>query len=289
MEGNGLLDLANKKVVHETFGKGNVIDNSERYIKVDFEAGVKRFIFPDVFDEFMTLTDETMAGFVEEKLEEKEKQMKIEAIKLKKEKAEERERQLILEREKEMRNRKIHPELQSVFWLEEDEVEKVFEEGKVFIGRFKSGKKEGEPRRLARVDQNSACLLTKRGEDVKEEDRSIVGLFMVEKGFDGRECKDGYIPAYSEHILRLSKEESDKILFWNYYKDKNAPDDIVWKSGRQRYYDNNWTAQILNDIVSLREESEGQEAAKKFFEYFCKINLIDIEKIPKPEGALMKS
>lgn len=55
-----------------------------------------------------------------------------------------------------MRNRKVHPEQQAVFWCDAHEEDRIFTEWRVFIGKIKSGQKKGEPRRLARINQNSA-------------------------------------------------------------------------------------------------------------------------------------
>lgn len=282
------LNLINKKVVHKTFGKGNVVNYDDSYVNIDFESGIKKFIFPDVFGKYITLIDERTANLVEKKIEKREEELRKEELRLQEERALEEERQRILEEEKRMRSRKIHPKLQSVFWCEPEEEEKVFEDWKIFIGEIKSGKKKGEPRRLARMNQNSGCLLTRRKDDASEKDRHIIGVFMVEEGFNGKSCEDGYIPAHPEYRLRLSEEESEKMLFWNYYVNKKSPETMIWNSGRQRYFDNVWMAQILRDIVSLREEPKEKEKAQVFFQYFCKINRINIEKLPEANGALMR-
>lgn len=63
---------------------------------------------------------------------------------------------------------------------------------------------------------------------------------------------------------------------------------MTWNTGRHRYFDNVWMAQILRDIVSLKENPEEQENAQQFFEYFCQMNRIKKEEIPEPNGALMR-
>lgn len=288
MEGDISMDLVNKKVVHITFGEGNIVDQNDSYINIDFESGIKKFTFPDVFGEYITINDEKYASLIKEKLKIKEEEQRIEKIKQEKEKILELERRRIEEEAKRTQGRKIHPKLQSVFWCEPDEIDEIFTEWKVFTGEIKSGKKEGEPRKLARMNQKSACLLTCRDEDMDEEDRYIIGLFMTDRAFDGRTCEDGYIPAHPDYRIRLSKEESEKMLFWNYYVNKTSPENTTWNSGRQRYFDNIWLAQILQDIISLREDPKEKKKVKKFLEYFNKMNRIDKDEIPEPEGALMQ-
>ena len=76
------------------------------------------------------------------------------------------------------------------------------------------------------------------------------------------------------------------MLFWNYYFDEKSSDKTIWNSGRQRYFDNIWMAQILRDIVVLREKSEDEEDAKAFYDYFCKVNLINQKELANASGAL---
>lgn len=282
------MNLVDKEVIHRTFGRGNVANYNDSYVKVEFESGAKRFVFPDAFGKYIKLVDEKAADLVKRKIEEKEKERRKEAIRLEKERALEQERLRILEEKKRIRSRRIHPSIQSVFWCEEGEEDDIFTKWSVFTGEIKSGDRKGQPRRLARMNQNSGCLLTKRDSNMKEEDRRILGVFMADEGFNGRRCEDGYIPAHPRYRIRLSDQESEKMLFWNYYINKRFPHRMTWNSGRQRYFKNMWMAQILRDIVSLRKDVEGEEEAKQFFEHFCKINRIDEEELPRPNGALKR-
>ena len=283
-----LADLIDKQVIHKIFGKGKVVKYRGSYIGIDFPSGNKKFVFPDAFGTYLTLTDQKMAKMVQKRKkkceEEKQKLKELKALQSKK-------RQRLLAQERNIIRRKtwkVHPQSQSVFWCKEQEQDSVFERWDVFTGVIKSGEKQGQPRRLARVNQNSACLLTARESDMPEKDRRILGVFMVDETFDNKSCTDGYIPAHSKHRLRLSEQESEKMLFWNYYFNKKYPHRMTWNTGRHRYFDNVWMAQILRDIVSLKENPEEQENAQQFFEYFCQINRIKKEEIPEPKGALMR-
>lgn len=281
------MDLVNHEVIHGVFGKGNVVNCDDSYIKINFKSGDKRFVFPDVFKKHIKFIDQKAANMVKEKMEIKEKELKELELILKEERAIEQERLRIEEQIKKMKNGKINPKIQSVFWCKNDEEDLIFQDWKIFTGKIKSGKKQGEPRQFARMNSKSTCLLTRREDDVSESDRQILGLFMVEETFDGRTCEDGYILAHQEYKIKLTEDESKKMLFWNYYVDKKFPEKTVWNSGRQRYFDNLWMAQILRDIVSLRSETKEKEEAKKFFEYFCDVNLIDKNGLPEAEGALL--
>ncbi|MFW5649610.1 MAG: malate synthase [Candidatus Alkaliphilus sp. MAG34] len=283
-----LADLIDKQVIHKIFGKGKVVKYRGSYIGIDFPSGNKKFVFPDAFGTYLTLTDQKLAKMVQKKKkeceEEEQKLRELKALQSKK-------RQRLLAQERNIIKRKtwkIHPQSQSVFWCKKQEQDSVFERWDVFTGVIKSGEKQGQPRRLARVNQNSACLLTARESDMPEKDRRILGVFMVDETFDNKSCTDGYIPAHSKHRLRLSEQESEKMLFWNYYFNKKYPHRMTWNTGRHRYFDNVWMAQILRDIVSLKENPEEQENAQQFFEYFCQMNRIKKEEIPEPKGALMR-
>lgn len=283
------MNLVNKKVLHKTFGKGNVINYSDSYIQVNFKSGDKRFVFPDAFKKYITFVDQQATNLVDEKIEKKlEKRRKAE-LKLETERAlEEEQQQYLLDQKRFLKGGKVHAKIQSVFSCETDEEDKIFTEWKVFTGEIKSGKNKGKPRKLARMNQNSACLFTKRDDNIAEGDRQVLGVFMAEEFFDGRSCEDGFINAHPEYRIHLTESESEKILFWNYYFDEKSHNKTVWNSGKQRYFDNIMMAQILRDIVSLREKTEEQEDAQEFFNHFCKFNFINPNELPNPNGALMR-
>lgn len=280
------MELVDKKVLHGTFGKGNVVSCDSEYIEVDFEEeGTKKFVFPDVFGEYMSLTDTKAFDLVKEKIQQQEEEREIEAERLRQERAIEEERLQALEQKRNIKTIRIHPELQSVFWAKDGEEEEIFNDWKVFVGKIKNGDRKGQPRRLARMTGTSACLITKRESDNREKKRRILGLFLAQESFKGT-TEDGYIEAHPDYRLQLSEEESQKMLFWNYYINKKFPKRQTWNSGRQRYFDNVWMAQILRDIVTLREGKEDQAYAENFFKHFCKINRINPEELEEAAGVL---
>ena len=281
-----VMDLVNEKVMHKTFGEGDVIALNDLYIKINFKTGDKKFVFPDVFKNYITFIDQNATDIVNKKIVEREEERKVEEVVLKKEKALAREKQAILNQRERMKNVKVHPNIQSVFWCDPEEEEEIFRDWKVFTGKIKSGDKKGEPRRFPRMNQNSACLLTRMKDNMSEENRQILGVFMASEFFDGKVCEDGYIVAHPKYRLRLSEEESGKMLFWNYYVDEKSCNKTRWNSGRQRYFDNVWMAQILRDIVALRGKPEEKKEAKAFFEHFCKVNFIDKNQLGKAKGVL---
>lgn len=50
----------NVKVVHKAFGAGVITERVGNYITVKFESATKKFVYPDVFEKFLTLSDGTV-------------------------------------------------------------------------------------------------------------------------------------------------------------------------------------------------------------------------------------
>lgn len=283
------MKFKNEEVEHKIFGTGKIIKTSDSYVEIEFPVGIKKFLFPDAFAKHLTLLNKEKESIIDEMVEEKEKELQEEEEK----QNEEidlliKERQIKREQERISKGQKSHNSLQAVFWVEEDELDKVFEEEKIFTGLIKSGAKKGQPNRLARLNNQSACLITSRDSDEEEKNRRIRAIYMVRENFLGKMASDGYIPAHSEYKLRLTDEESKEMLFWTYYVNNRYPDKTTWNTGRYRYFENVMVAQILKDIISLREDSEDKEFVEKFFDYFCNVNFIDGDNLSEPNGTLVR-
>ena len=101
------MDLVNKKVIHEIFGKGNVVKYSESYININFKSGEKRFSFPDAFSEYITFTDEDATNLINEKIKVKDEERAKEELILEEERALEQERKNILNQKKRRKSGKV--------------------------------------------------------------------------------------------------------------------------------------------------------------------------------------
>ena len=278
-----LMNLIDEGITHKVFGEGNIVDHDESIITVDFNKDIKKFVYPDAFGKFITLNDRNTAKHLKKVLLKRKKEEEI----LEKEREEEKRQQALEQQRREkLKNHKIHESSQIVFWLDEEEQQNVFTEWEVFTGEVQSGKSKGQPNRAVRLRPNSAAVLTVRDSDQPETERQIVGLYMVTETFSGSLSEDGMIPAHQEFRIELSDEEAEKLLFWNYYINKNYPHRTTWNSGKYRYFDNVWTAQILKDIMALKTDEEQIKAVQDFFDYFCRMNVIDPDNIPEADGAL---
>ncbi|MEK5440753.1 malate synthase [Fredinandcohnia sp. FSL W7-1320] len=284
------MNLINKKVTHNRFGLGSIVEHNESSIEIHFESENKKFVFPDVFEKHLKLHDKNIANSLEKIIQKKAMERKEEERKKEEERARQRKKmELRLEYEKLMKNHKLHPQSQMVFWCDTEEQHQSLSEWKVFSGEIKSGNNKGKPNKPIRLHQNSAVLLTEIDSSMPEKDRRILGVYMVKEGFIGKLCEDGYIPAHSTYRLQLTEQESEQMLFWKYYVNEKHPHKMTWNTGKYRYFDNLWMAQILLDIVSLKSEPKERELAQQFFEHFCKMNQISEQDIQEPNGALMRN
>nr|WP_309101732.1 malate synthase [Fredinandcohnia onubensis] len=283
------MNLINKKVTHKRFGMGSIVEHNESSIEIHFESENKKFVFPDVFEKHLKMHDKSIANSLEKMIQEKEMERKEEESKKEEERKLHRKKQeLRLEYEKLMKNHKLHPESQMVFWCDTEEQNRSLSEWKVFSGEIKSGTNKGKPNKPIRLHQNSAVLLTEIDDSKPEKDRRILGVYMVKEGFIGKLCEDGYIPAHSTYRIQLTEQESEQMLFWKYYVNEKHPHKMTWNTGKYRYFDNLWMAQILYDIVSLKSDPKERELAQQFFEHFCKMNQLTEQELQEPNGALMR-
>lgn len=284
------MNLINKKVTHKRFGMGSIVKQNDSIVEINFASDHKKFVYPDVFGEHLKLHDKSVAHSIEQIIQKKVMEQKEEEMKKEEEiKLQRKYQELRLGHEKLMRNHKLHPESQMVFWCDTEEKNSSFSEWKVFSGEIKSGNNKGKPNKPIRLHQNSAVLLTTVDPGRPEEDRRILGVYMVKDNFIGKLCEDGYIPAHSEYRLQLTEQESDQMLFWNYYVNEKFPQKKTWNTGKYRYFDNSWMAQILRDIVALKSDTEEQEQAQQFFDHHCKMNQLIEQDLPQPNGSLMRA
>ena len=59
----------NLEVLHKSFGRGTVINKNGQYLTVKFDAAQKIFVYPDIFEKFLTLADGTVSDEIVADLE----------------------------------------------------------------------------------------------------------------------------------------------------------------------------------------------------------------------------
>ena len=56
------MNLENLAVKHKSFGPGVIVNVQGKYITVRFENQEKVFVYPDIFEKFLTLADGTVSA-----------------------------------------------------------------------------------------------------------------------------------------------------------------------------------------------------------------------------------
>ncbi|MGI5935343.1 MAG: hypothetical protein ACOX7I_00835 [Oscillospiraceae bacterium] len=68
------MNIADRLVIHKTFGEGKVVDHAGGYLSILFSQGEKRFVYPDSFKEFLRAKDETLNAAIQNELAEAQAQ-----------------------------------------------------------------------------------------------------------------------------------------------------------------------------------------------------------------------
>ncbi len=58
------MNLVNRQVLHKAFGSGNLVEHPDGSVNLMFSSGVKKFLFPDAFGDYLQLVDHTAAEAV---------------------------------------------------------------------------------------------------------------------------------------------------------------------------------------------------------------------------------
>lgn len=252
------MQLDGKAIVHETFGNGTITAISDNAVTVSFSQGEKRFLYPEAFVHFIKLKDKQAQEQVNNMLLRKKREAKAHM------QAAEARR----ERLQRISNLKITLNSQAAFGLVCNDSKEVFSSWSVSTGRNLSGLSKGMPRTPAKLRPNSACLLTACPEGAKENERRIIGAFMVREDFFGDLCKDGIILAHDRYRIEL--QESETLPLWNYFEETKLPK--RWGNTEFKYFAGNTMQRILYDMKNKIVSPERRELAEDFYRYFCNIN-----------------
>lgn len=175
-----------------------------------------------------------------------------------------------------IRTLKINENSQAVFGFIDNEPDRVFSTWSVSTGRYLSGGSKGHPRIPQRLNINSACLLTMKPDGVAEEDRVILGAFMVPDDFVGSYCCSGIVPAHDKYRIRLNTEK-EQLLFWDYIPTKDKKE--RWGNTEMKYLSNITMQNILIDMTRRILDTDRQQEAIAFYQYYCDINQLNYEEI----------
>lgn len=157
-----------------------------------------------------------------------------------------------------------------------------------FAGFVLKGDKKAEPKKIRNVQLNSLAVLTTRKPDMPEKDRFVFGVFLIDDADEGTGPNEGFVRSNSKYRIELSPTEALQIKFWNYHANDNDPEKPMWGQGLFRYTSDVEAVQILRDIVAVKRLPAEKKFAQEFLAHFCKIHKIDLNSIPKPNGALKR-
>lgn len=165
---------------------------------------------------------------------------------------------------------------------------KMLTDWTAFAGTILRGDKKDEPKKIRNTRLNSLAVLTTRKPYATEEDRFVFGVFLVDDADEGDNREAGFVKCTSEYRIELSPEEATQIKFWNYHANDTKPERAVWGQGLYRYTNDIEAAQILRDIVKIKQNASEKKFAEEFLARFCKMKGIEIDEIPEPNGALKR-
>ena len=131
---------------------------------------------------------------------------------------------------------------------------------------------EGQTKRFgSTLHAGAACVFTTRLPDMDECDRFIFGIFIIDELFYGDNNRAGYVKCNTDYHIELTPDESKRLKFWNYYRNKNTPEKEQWGTGLYRFISNNSIIAMLTDLLNIRDDS-GKEEVIRFLNRFCSIN-----------------
>lgn len=269
------MQLQGKAINHVKFGNGIIKELRDKYLIVDFVNEERKFLFPNVFSGFLSLTD-------------KQAQKEIESIitdVITKEKNEVEEGLNEQERIIRIQKLKVHPNSQAAFGLIQNNKKDVFDSWSVYSGAYLSGHSKGEPKKPIRLKLNSACLLTECAKTEAEKERRIIGAFMVRDDFDGRTCEDGQINSHSTYRIRLN--ESEMLPYYKYLETDAKVQN--WGNTEYKYFSNETMQCILRDMQKAVSDVERKKQVEEFYKYFCYVNrLKEVQNMePNEEESLL--
>lgn len=253
------MNINGQAIKHKTFGCGVVTALTANTITVCFSEGEKKFIYPDAFSEYLVLRDKSMQQHITAQIAKKEAEINRQR---QAEQAEQERRQKLL-------NFSITANSHAVFDIIPEHVEQVCKTYAVSTGRYLSGHSKGQPRIAVRLKPNSACLLTERPGRQPEQERRIIGAFMVREDFFGKDVHGGLIEGHPKYQMRVPSENI--LLFWELFGQNATP---RWGNTVFKYCSGTVMNHILSEMTQLLENTEQQESALAFYKYFCKINCL---------------
>ncbi len=155
---------------------------------------------------------------------------------------------------------------------------------RAYAGIIQSGRNKGKSIRMSSVRPHSLALLTTRLPNVKDDERFIFAVFLVDEN-TGSNWDEGYVEAGPKYRMVLSPDEARQLKFWDYSYNPKKPTRNVFGSGLHRYLTDEQAAQVLKAIYEIKRSTGEEKKAKDFLDFYCKIKGINAANIHLPNGA----
>ena len=77
-----MINLKNEQIKHKSWGLGDVVEQTDTYIKIEFSVGIKQFQYPEAFEKFLKCSDtqlqeKILSDLADKKQQESEKKIKL--------------------------------------------------------------------------------------------------------------------------------------------------------------------------------------------------------------------
>ncbi len=128
-----------------------------------------------------------------------------------------------------------------------------------YPGHNHGPKSNNEPRRMLNAKQGKIAVFTSVKPGETEEKRFIFAIAEIAGFFDITENEQPYEIALGNFEKAISFQEGNYPLFWNYYRNPNAPNRKAWNTGLFRYMNDRLTYDLLQDIKTNWNSGEGHE------------------------------
>ena len=254
------MDLNGQTIRHRAFGSGVITKLAAGTVTVSFAGEEKKFIYPDAFKDFLVMDDKSLQKYVADQI------AKRDAALVEQRRAEQEEYQ----RRQKLENFTIAANSHAVFDIDAQEAATVCKKFTVSTGHYISGYSKGKPRIADRMKPNSACVLTVRPQGGPEQERAIVGAFMVKDDFFGEDAGDGIIEAHPE--FRMLVPQGQQLLFWDYFGHDSQP---RWGNTAFKYCSGSVMSRLLAEMTNMLSGGKEWDGAMKFYRYFCKMNRLN--------------
>ncbi|WP_026914901.1 endonuclease NucS domain-containing protein [Christiangramia portivictoriae] len=116
-----------------------------------------------------------------------------------------------------------------------------------YPGHNHGPKTNNEPRRMLSAKQGKLMVLTSKRPGQNESERFIFSIAEI-AGFDIHGEESQYEVAIGDFEKSIDFKEEEAPLFWDYFKNPNAPKRKAWNTGLFRYMDDTMIYNLLQDV-----------------------------------------